>query len=131
MPVSYDVGMEETVTLYRPVGKGEMELIRESGFKAFPPRLPHQPIFYPVLNEEYARAIAERWNVRDQQSGYVGFVTRFLVRTAFVEQFPEKQVGDAHHRELWIPAERLEELNANIVGEIELIAEFRSSQTDS
>jgi hypothetical protein len=118
--------MEETVTLYRSVGKGEMELIRDSGFRKFPPRLPHQPIFYPVLNEEYAREIAEQWNVRDQQSGYVGYVTCFEVRAAFVAQFPVKQVGDSRHRELWIPAERLEELNGNIMGEIEIIAEFAS-----
>jgi hypothetical protein len=29
--------------------KKELDLIRESGCKAFPPRLPEQPIFYPVL----------------------------------------------------------------------------------
>ena len=48
--------------LYRPVGTAELELITESGFTRFPPRLPEQPIFYPVLNERYAREIAERWN---------------------------------------------------------------------
>ena len=41
--------------LYRPVGLNELRLIYESGLKAFPPRLPEQPIFYPVLNLEYAR----------------------------------------------------------------------------
>ena len=117
------------MTLYRPVGKVEMDLIRDSGFRKFPPRLPQQPIFYPVLNEEYAREIAEKWNVKDQQSGYVGYVTRFQARAEFVAQFPVKQVGDAVHRELWIPAERLEELNQSIVGQIEVIAEFSALES--
>mgnify|MGYP001475931833 CR=1 FL=1 len=38
--------------LFRPVGKAEYDLIAESGFTAYPPRLPEQPIFYPVLNEK-------------------------------------------------------------------------------
>ncbi|MBI3478305.1 MAG: hypothetical protein HY010_21450 [Acidobacteria bacterium] len=120
-------GMKESLTLYRPVGKGEMELIRDSGFARFPPRLAQQPIFYPVLNEEYAREIAEKWNVRNEQSGYEGYVTRFEVRAEFVSQFAVKQVGDAGHRELWIPAERLEELNQNIIGKIAVVAAFPSS----
>ncbi len=37
--------------LYRPVGTKELELIAESGYREFPPRLPSHPIFYPVLNE--------------------------------------------------------------------------------
>jgi hypothetical protein len=49
---------EETVTLFRPVGHKEWELIAQSGFSAFPPRLPEQPVFYPVLNEVYAEQIA-------------------------------------------------------------------------
>jgi hypothetical protein len=39
---------EDTITLYRPVGPEELALLRESGFCAFPPRLPEHPIFYPV-----------------------------------------------------------------------------------
>ncbi len=131
MQVSYDGSMEARITLYRPVGKGEMELIRESGFTRFPPRLPHQPIFYPVLSEEYAREIAEKWNVRDEQSGYVGYVTRFEVRSAFAGQFTVKTVGDARHRELWVPAEQLDEFNRNIIGKIEVIAEFPTRSSNS
>ena len=47
--------MSETITLYRPVGANELKLIEEVGYTAFPPRLPEQPIFYPVMNEAYAR----------------------------------------------------------------------------
>jgi hypothetical protein len=121
---SYDGKMKDSLTLYRPVGKAEMDLIRESGFSSFPPRLAHQPIFYPVLNEEYAREIAQKWNTRDEHSSFKGYVTRFELRAAFAAQFPVKQVGDASHRELWIPAERVSEMNRNIVGKIEVIAEF-------
>jgi hypothetical protein len=49
-------------------------LIRQSGFAAFPPRLPDQPIFYPVLTEGYAVKIARDWNVPASGAGYV---TRF------------------------------------------------------
>ncbi len=115
-----------TTTLYRPVGPSELELIAESGYRAFPPRLPDQPIFYPVLNEEYARQIARDWNVKASGAGYV---TRFQVASAFLARYPEQTVGGAIHRELWIPAEDLDELNRHIVGLIEVIAEFRPDQS--
>jgi hypothetical protein len=111
-----------TTTLFRPVGPQELKLIAETGYREFPPRLPDQPIFYPVLNEEYARQIARDWNVKASGAGYV---TRFQVTSAFLERYPEQRVGAALHRELWIPAENLPELNRNIVGLIEVIAEFR------
>ncbi len=50
--------------LYRPVGTKELRLIQESDYTAFPPRLPEQPIFYPVLTEQYAIEIASGWNVK-------------------------------------------------------------------
>jgi len=40
--------VNETTTLYRPVGQEELNLIQSSGYREFPPRLPHQPIFYAV-----------------------------------------------------------------------------------
>jgi len=36
---------EEAITLFRPVGQQEMDLIRESGYRAFPDRVPSQPVF--------------------------------------------------------------------------------------
>ena len=114
----------ETIILYRPVGPKELALITASGFREFPPRLPEQPIFYPVLDEEYARQIARQWNAL--ASG-VGYVTRFAARKDFLTRYPERQVGASIHRELWIPAEDLVELNRNVVGPIEVIAEYRNS----
>lgn len=110
------------MTLFRPVGPKELELIRTSGNRAFPPRLPEQPIFYPVLNEEYAAQIARDWNAKD--SG-VGYVTRFHVRNKFVSKYRVHIVGDSKQQELWVPAEELEEFNKHIVGGIEVIAEFK------
>lgn len=115
---------EETVTLFRPVGRIELDLIRDSGFKEFPPRLYFQPIFYPVLNREYAIQIARDWNTKDKASGYEGYVTRFSVRKAFLDGYQVQQVGAAIHLEYWIPAEELSAFNANIVGEIEVIDTF-------
>jgi hypothetical protein len=116
-----------TNVLYRPVGRHELELIRDSGYRAFPPRLPHQPIFYPVLNEEYATKIARDWNTKDATSGYAGFVTRFHVDADFLEQYDVHTVGGSMCQEYWIPAEDLDEFNRHIVGEIEVIAEFSGS----
>lgn len=109
------------VTLYRPVGAAELALIANSGHAAFPPRLPDQPIFYPVLHEAYAAQIAREWNARDGQRGYV---TRFHVRAAFLARYPVQVVGHRGHAELWVPAEELAELNANIVGPIEVVAGY-------
>ena len=109
--------------LYRPVGTKELELIKQNRYTGFPPRLPDQPIFYPVLNEKYATEIASGWNVKYNED-HRGYVTRFEVNDEFVGQFDVQQVGDTCHQELWIPAEQLEEFNQNIVGKIEVISEF-------
>ena len=114
----------EITILFRPVGPKELALIAASGFREFPPRLPEQPIFYPVLNEEYARQSAREWNA---SADGVGFVTRFEVRNEFLAGYPVRQVGASVHRELWIPAEELAELNRNIVGLIEVIAEYKAA----
>jgi len=118
--------MGSTVTiLYRPIGQKELDLIARSGFKAFPPRLPWQPIFYPVLNEAYAVQIAREWNAKDAENGSVGYVTRFAVDTTYLSKFGVQKVGGAEHLEHWIPAEELAEFNTHLVGKIEVIGEYR------
>ena len=107
--------------LYRPVGPKELELIEQSGWKKFPPRLPEQPIFYPVMNEEYAIQIARDWNVPASGSGYV---TKFAVRTEYLNKFTIRNVGGEIHNELWVPAEELDEFNSNIVGHIDVTKEY-------
>ena len=115
--------MTTTVTLYRPVGTKELELIAASGFAAFPPRLPQQPIFYPVTNEGYAVQIARDWNCK-HNADRKGYVTRFAVDSRYVSKFDRKVVGGAQHEELWVPAEELAEFNRHIVGSIEVIHSF-------
>lgn len=113
-----------TITLYRPVGQPELDLIKASGYKAFPPRLSWQPIFYPVLNEEYASSIAYEWNTNDDANGNVGYVTRFEIPETYFKTFEVQNVGARHHNELWVPAEKLEEFNAMIINGIEVIKAF-------
>ncbi|MCI8477066.1 MAG: hypothetical protein HFE97_01765 [Oscillospiraceae bacterium] len=110
--------------LYRPVGEQELALIAESGYTVFPPRLPGQPIFYPVLNERYAVEIASRWNIKDKRSGHRGFVTRFEVEDSFLSSYEVQTVGRAYHQEYWIPAGELTQFNQHIIGKIEVIRAF-------
>ena len=92
-----------TTTLWRPVGP------------------PDQPIFYPVLSEAYAVRIAREWNVAASGAGYV---TRFRVATSCARRYPSRVAGGEELRELWVPAEELAGFNANLVGSIEVVAEF-------
>ena len=119
----------ETITLWRPIGQAELDLIERSGWRRFPPRLAGQPIFYPVLHEEYATSIARDWNTNDPASGFVGYVLRCEVDAAFAAQFPVQRVGGAGIDELWIPAERLDDFNAHIDGTITVTAVYRREGT--
>ena len=114
--------MAETTLLYRPVNQAELALIEASGWREFPPRLPEQPIFYPVLNEDYAVQISRAWNVPYYG---IGYVVRFAVDDDYLAQFAVRNVGDAQHNELWVPAEQLAEFNRHISGPIEVTATFR------
>ncbi len=108
--------------LFRPVGLRELELIAESGYRAYPPRLSWQPIFYPVLTREYARAIITQWNSKESEAGHCGFVTEFEIDDSFVARYPVQQLGGCPiYRELWVPAEELAEFNARIIGPIRVI----------
>jgi len=121
--------MNETILLFRPVGQKELELIQQSEFTVFPPRLPEQPIFYPVLNEEYAQQIARDWNAK-RSPEKVGYVTRFRVRREYLKNHAIQRVGGSVHQEYWIPAEELSEFNRNIVGRIEILHEYRIREVD-
>lgn len=111
-------------TLYRPVGLKELELIAVSGWKAFPPRLDWQPIFYPVLNQPYAEQIAREWNTEDEFSGYCGVVTTFDLNKEHFNAYKIENVGGDIHNELWVPAEKLPEFNNNIIGLIRVVNAF-------
>lgn len=108
--------------LFRPVNQAELDLIIQLDWKRFPPRLPEQPIFYPVLNEAYASQISKEWNVPTYG---IGHVLQFEVADSFLKPYKVQTVGLDHHVEFWILAEDLERMNDNIVGKIELIHTFR------
>jgi hypothetical protein len=110
-----------TRTLWRPVGPAELELLRASDWRSWPPRLPDQPIFYPVLNEDYAIKIARDWNVPASGSG---FVTCFEVAKDFLDRYAAQLAGGKAYQEYWIPAEDLDAFNAAIMGEIKVTASF-------
>lgn len=112
--------------LYRPVGLKELYLIAQANYRAFPPRLPEQPIFYPVLNFEYAEQIARDWNTKSPP--FAGFVTRFEVEQAYAEKFEIQTVGNRTHQELWVPAEELEEFNRHLIGPIQVVASYYGEQ---
>jgi hypothetical protein len=115
--------------LFRPVGLHELRLIAETDYRAFPPRLPDQPIFYPVLNFEYARQIAEGWNTK-YNNPPCGFITKFSVQDEYIKAFETQIVGARENAELWIPAENLEEFNTNILGEITVEAAYYGAGFD-
>ena len=116
-----------TSTLYRPVGEAELALVRDSGWRSFPPRLPGQLIFYPVLEESYATQIARDWNTRDGGSGYV---LRFEVESDHLALYQIQTAGSRMHREYWIAAEELEEFNRHIVGTIHVVAAYHSAESE-
>jgi hypothetical protein len=114
------------VTLFRPVGQGELDLIEATQWQAFPPRLDHQPIFYRVLTEEYATKIARDWNTKDTTSGSSGTYRDLPSLT------PRSTAG---HRSKARPVMRFGNggsapknsriFNAMIIGAIEVVAEYR------
>ncbi|CAN5840266.1 hypothetical protein BH11PSE6_BH11PSE6_02140 [soil metagenome] len=89
--------------------------------RAFPPRLPEQPIFYPVLSEAYAIKIARDWNVPASGSG---FVTRFEVKSSYLASYAVQEAGGRAHLEYWIPAEDIDAFNGAIMGQIEVTHRF-------
>ena len=108
--------------LYRPVGLEELALIYDSGMKAFPARLPQQPIFYPVLQLEYAHQTASDWNAKS--GGSAGYVTEFKVEDRYISGFEKHKVGGSQHQEFWIPAEQMDEFNKHIVGHIKVVEAY-------
>jgi hypothetical protein len=108
--------------LWRPTGPKELDLVKQAGWRRWPPRIPEQPIFYPVLTQDYATRIARDWNV--PASG-IGYVTRFQILAAYLDRYSVHQAGGQDLLEYWIPAEDLDDLNDHIVGPIEVTATYQ------
>lgn len=114
--------------LYRPTGRRELDLVDASGWRRWPPRLPDQPIFYPVTTFGYAEKIARDWNSVLPPPNNEGFVTRFEIDAATAARYPVQQAGGRAHEELWVPAEELEDFNDGLVGPIDIVARYRDGQ---
>lgn len=110
--------------LFRPVNIEELKLIKKFDWKEFPPRLPEQPFFYPVLNEEYANKINKDWNVPAYGSGYT---LQFEIDDRYISKFKVQNVGGRGYDELWIPSEELAEFNNHIINKIEIVKEFNKT----
>jgi len=110
--------------LYRPVNKVELDLIQATDWKKFPPRLPDQPIFYPVTNQEYTSQITRELNLPFYKNG---FVTEFELDNKYLSKFKIEKVGLDHHTELWVPADQLEEFNGEIINSIQVIEGYHQN----
>ncbi|MCS6624760.1 ADP-ribosylation/crystallin J1 [Roseibacterium beibuensis] len=102
----------------------ELAKISSSDWTAFPPRLPEQPIFYPVMNQAYAEQIARDWNSLHEPAK-VGHVLAFDLPDDVTDRWPVQIAGGRVHEELWVPAEELGAFNKMIVGPIRRIATYR------
>jgi hypothetical protein len=110
---------DDAITVWMPISPERLRLIRQDGMRALPPS--EQPMFYPVLSEEYAQRMARDWNIL---SSGVGYVARIRVRAEFLNRYEAHSVGGSGHPEYRIPAADLEAFNAAILGQIEIVAEF-------
>jgi hypothetical protein len=117
----------ETVTLFRPGGEKEIALIRASGWKEFPERLPDEQLFCPLLTVEPATRIARETSTQD---GGTVYVLRFNVDFEYLKRFPIQAAGWRVHQEYWIPADQLAEFNGHIIGLIEVISEFHAPKKE-
>ena len=114
--------------LFRPTGQAELDLVAALAWRRWPPRLPEQPIFYPVLTFDYAEKIARDWNSTQPSPENVGHVTRFEIDGDTASRYPVQNAGGQAHQELWVPAEELEAFNDGIVGLIEVVASYRDGK---
>ncbi len=114
--------------LYRPTGRKELDLLKASGSTKWPPRLPEQPIFYPVTTFAYAEKIARDWNSRQPAPENIGFVTRFEITLETESLYQVQQAGGRDHEELWVPAEDLDRFNAGIIGQIIVVARYQDGR---
>jgi hypothetical protein len=78
--------------LFRPVNQAELDHIAAADWLTFPPHLPEQPIFYPVLNQDYAAQLARDWNTPHDG---VGYLVRFALDADYAAQLPVQVDGDA------------------------------------
>ena len=110
--------------LYRPVGLQELEKILNFGSEKFPDRQVWQPILYIVENYGYAGQISSTWNLKDENSGFSGYILEFTISDDYISNYEIKQVGDRTHLEYWIPAKDTKKFNNSLTSKIKIINAF-------
>jgi len=117
--------MQNSITLYRPIGPGQLTAIIRAHWREFPPRLAHQPFFFPLLDKQYAQRVARQWNLSNSGAG---FVTQFKVQADFLDQYEPKRIGGPSNWEYRIPAHALVDFNQHILGQIQVVDAYFSQQ---
>ena len=108
--------------LFRSTGVAELRLVRDLDWRAWPPRLPEQSIFCPVMTFAYAERIARDWSAVDDAWG---FVTPSDVAGDMAARHPIQEAGGRAHSELWVLAKDLAAFDRAIVGRIDVVAAYR------
>ena len=120
--------MTATVTLYRPVGDREFGHIRDSGWRLFPPRFDGYPLFCALLDENYATESARDWTTKN---GARVHVLRFDVGQEFISGCHIRPAESSNYRQYLIPSTELADLNAHLIGPIEVIASFGQASEET
>lgn len=115
--------MPGTFTLYKPVSQKELDLIKKSGWQAFPSEITEQPFFYPLMKEAYSAQILKECSAPAYS---VAYIMRFEIDVDFVSRYRIRNIGPNRHQELWVPTKELAEFNRHIVGPIEVVGTITS-----
>ncbi len=113
--------------LWRPIGEQELGKIEASGMRAFPVTTRHEPIFFPVHSFEYADKIARSWNSVEEDYQFLKFIVMFSLTDKFLARYATQSACEGRYVEYWIPPEDLDEVNENIIGQIEVVAEYKKA----
>ncbi|XVV17413.1 hypothetical protein ACQP2X_24440 [Actinoplanes sp. CA-131856] len=123
-----DVDGTGAVTLWRSVGQGVLDAVASSGWRAWPPQLPDQPIFSAVSDRQLAVRICRE---RAVPAEGVGYVVRFDLPRRFLDRAGAARGAGRDEFEYRIPASEVAELNTHIVGAIMEDADYRGPVDDA
>lgn len=107
------------------MGLPELAQALDADAKAFPDRSPERPTFVLALSFEHAQRLASERHPAEAASGFAGFVADFDLDADYARRLEVRLVGEpVQHREIWLPADRLRELNTQLRSRIRTRAAF-------
>ncbi|WP_163832084.1 hypothetical protein [Spartinivicinus ruber] len=112
----------KTTALFRPIGPEQFEALKNLGFSQIPSHVFGQKFFYPLLHESFAKQIAQEWYLPKHGQAYV---IRLEIASSYLEQFEVKRIGGPEHTEYRIPIEEQTNFSRELVGNIEIVAEYQ------